>query len=97
MRRTSWALLAGLLVLLPAVGQAADDAPGGNWKMSLFVEGKMQLLWLVQVESADGKWSAKVVDKVEGAPKAVKEGVSKDDAAKFKKQLEDVGAKVTVK
>ena len=36
-------------------------------------------------------------DLVEGAPKAVKENVSKDDAAKFKKMLEDVGAKVTVK
>jgi large subunit ribosomal protein L7/L12 len=36
-------------------------------------------------------------DLVEGAPKPVKENVSKEDAAKFKKQLEDVGAKVTVK
>ena len=36
-------------------------------------------------------------DLVEGAPKPVKENVSKDDAAKFKKQLEDGGAKVEVK
>lgn len=36
-------------------------------------------------------------DLVEGAPKPVKEGVSKDDAAKFKKQLEAAGATVEVK
>jgi large subunit ribosomal protein L7/L12 len=36
-------------------------------------------------------------DLVDSAPKPVKEGVSKADAAEFKKKLEDAGAKVTVK
>ena len=36
-------------------------------------------------------------DLVEGAPKTVKEGVTKDEAAKLKKQLEDQGASVEVK
>jgi large subunit ribosomal protein L7/L12 len=36
-------------------------------------------------------------DLVEGAPKTVKEGVSKDEAAKLKKQLEDQGAAVEIK
>ena len=36
-------------------------------------------------------------DLVEGAPKPVKENVSKEEAEKFKKQLEDVGAKVSLK
>jgi len=36
-------------------------------------------------------------DLVEGAPQTVKEGVSKDEAAKIKKVFEDAGAKVTVK
>jgi large subunit ribosomal protein L7/L12 len=34
---------------------------------------------------------------VESAPATVKEAVSKDDAAKFKKELEDAGAKVEIK
>ena len=34
---------------------------------------------------------------VEGAPKPVKEGVSKEEAEKIKKQLEDAGAKVEIK
>jgi large subunit ribosomal protein L7/L12 len=36
-------------------------------------------------------------DLVDGAPKVVKEGVSKDQAAEFKKQLEEAGATVTIK
>ncbi|MGH9768633.1 MAG: ribosomal protein L7/L12, partial [Blastocatellia bacterium] len=36
-------------------------------------------------------------DLVDGAPKPVKEGVSKDDAEKMKKQLADVGASVELK
>ena len=36
-------------------------------------------------------------DLVEGAPQTVKEGVSKDEAAKIKKVFEDAGAKVTIK
>ncbi|MPM72387.1 50S ribosomal protein L7/L12 [bioreactor metagenome] len=36
-------------------------------------------------------------DMVEGAPKALKEGISKDEAAKIKKSLEEAGAKVEVK
>ena len=36
-------------------------------------------------------------DMVEGAPKTLKEGVSKDDAAEIKKKLEEAGAKVEVK
>src|SRR5262245_30630017 len=70
MRRTSWALLAGLLILLTGVGRAADTAPSGNWKMSLFLDGKMRLLWLIQIESADGKVTAKVLDKMDRAPVA---------------------------
>src|SRR5690349_4927335 len=76
MRRTSRALLAGLLILLPALGRAADEAPAGNWKMSLYIESgegappEKQLLWLVQLESAEGKWTGKVVDRVKGAPAA---------------------------
>jgi hypothetical protein len=68
MRRIPLALLAGLLLLLPA-GRAADQAPAGNWKMSLFVEGKMQLLWLVQVEGSGEKLTAKILDTSKGAPK----------------------------
>jgi len=56
---------------------------------------KIKVIKVVREITGLGLKEAK--DLVEGAPKPVKEGVSKDDAAKFKKQLEDVGAKVSVK
>src|ERR1700735_482404 len=56
---------------------------------------KINVIKEVRAITALGLKEAK--DLVEAAPKAVKEGVSKDEAAKIKKQLEDAGAKVEVK
>jgi len=61
MRRISWALLAGLLILIPGAGRAADEGPAGNWKVSVFQKGKMRLVGLIQLESADGKWTVKML------------------------------------
>jgi large subunit ribosomal protein L7/L12 len=63
--------------------------------LEAFGADKIKVIKVVREITGLGLKEAK--DLVEGAPKPVKEGVSKDDAAKFKKQLEDVGAKVTVK
>lgn len=46
------------------------------------------------VRAATGLGLKEAKDLVDGAPKAVKEGASKDDAEKLKKELEDAGAKV---
>src|SRR5271155_1753950 len=56
---------------------------------------KIEVIKEVRAITALGLKEAK--DLVEGAPKPVKEGVSKDEAAKIKKQLEDAGATVEVK
>ncbi|WP_029075553.1 50S ribosomal protein L7/L12 [Kaistia adipata] len=56
---------------------------------------KINVIKEVRAITALGLKEAK--DLVEGAPKAVKEGVSKDEAAKLKAQLEGAGAKVDVK
>jgi large subunit ribosomal protein L7/L12 len=58
-------------------------------------EKKINVIKEVRTITSLGLKEAK--DLVEGAPKAVKEGVSKDEAAKIKKQLEDAGAKVEIK
>ena len=50
-----------------------------------------------EVRAITGLGLKEAKDLVEGAPKNVKEGVSKEDAAKFKDQLEKAGAKVEVK
>ena len=56
---------------------------------------KIQVIKVVRELTGLGLKEAK--DLVEGAPKTVKDGVNKDDAAKFKKQLEAAGATVEVK
>jgi len=56
---------------------------------------KIQVIKAVRAETNLGLKEAK--DLVEGAPKAVKEGVSKEDAEKIKKSLEAAGAKVEIK
>ncbi len=56
---------------------------------------KIQVIKEVRALTNLGLKEAK--DLVEGAPKAVKEGVSKEEAAKIKKQLEDAGAQVELK
>ena len=58
-------------------------------------EKKINVIKEVRAITALGLKEAK--DLVEGAPKTVKEGVNKDEAAKLKKQLEDQGAAVEIK
>lgn len=58
-------------------------------------EKKVEVIKAVRAITSLGLKEAK--DLVEGAPATVKDGVSKDDAAKFKKMLEEAGAKVEIK
>jgi large subunit ribosomal protein L7/L12 len=58
-------------------------------------EKKINVIKAVREVTSLGLKEAK--DLVEGAPMTVKEGVSKDEAAKIKKVFEDAGAKVTIK
>jgi large subunit ribosomal protein L7/L12 len=58
-------------------------------------EKKINVIKEVRAITSLGLKEAK--DLVEGAPKAVKEGVSKQEAADLKKKLEDAGAKVELK
>ena len=63
--------------------------------LTAFGDKKIEVIKEVRAITGLGLKEAK--DLVEAAPKAVKEGVSKEDAAKFKAQLEKVGAKVDLK
>ncbi|HJS33827.1 MAG TPA: 50S ribosomal protein L7/L12, partial [Alphaproteobacteria bacterium] len=59
--------------------------------------GEKKINVIKEVREITGLGLKEAKDLVEGAPKTVKEGVSKDEAAKFRKQLEDAGATVEVK
>ena len=89
------------MAAMPAGGGAAGAAAVAEEQTAFTVilaatgEKKINVIKEIRAITALGLKEAK--DLVEGAPKTVKEGVSKDEAAKIKKQLEDVGAKVEIK
>ncbi len=82
----------------PAVAAAApaeEEKTEFDVILAAFGEKKIEVIKVVRAITGLGLKEAK--DLVEGAPKPIKTGVSKDDAAALKKQLEDAGAKVEVK
>jgi len=73
---------------------AAEEKTEFNLHLEAAGDKKIDVIKVVRIITALGLKEAK--DLVEGAPKLVKAGLSKDDVAKFKKELEAVGAKVKV-
>jgi large subunit ribosomal protein L7/L12 len=96
-----WGVSAAAPVAAAAAGGGAAAAAPVEEKTEFDVilaevgPNKINVIKEVRVITALGLKEAK--DLVEAAPKAVKEAVSKDEAAKLKAQLEAVGAKVEVK
>jgi large subunit ribosomal protein L7/L12 len=81
----------------PAAGGAAPAAEQTEFTVILKEAGakKIEVIKVVRELTQLGLKEAK--DLVDGAPKNVKEGVSKADAETFKKKLEEAGAKVEIK
>ncbi len=81
----------------PVGGEAAaeEEKTAFDAVLSSFGDKKIQVIKEVRAITGLGLKEAK--DLVEAAPKAVKEGVSKDEASKIKEKLEAVGATVEIK
>lgn len=80
-----------------AVAAAAPVEEQTEFTVLLAEAGEKKINVIKEVRAITGLGLKEAKDLVEAAPKAVKEGVSKDEAAKIKKQLEEAGAKVEVK
>jgi large subunit ribosomal protein L7/L12 len=78
-----------------AAAAAAEEQTEFTVMLTAAGDKKVEVIKVVRAVTGLGLKEAK--DLVDGAPKAVKEGVSKADAEALKKQLEDAGAKVEVK
>ena len=76
-------------------GEAAEEKTEFDVILTSFGDKKVGVIKEVRAITGLGLKDAK--DLVEGAPKAIKEGVAKDEAAKIKEQLEGVGAAVEIK
>ncbi|MFB9952934.1 50S ribosomal protein L7/L12 [Rhizobium puerariae] len=98
-----WGVSAAAPVAVAAVGGAAGGAaaPAEEEKTEFDViltdAGANKINVIKEVRAITGLGLKEAKDLVEGAPKAVKEAVSKAEAADLKKKLEDAGAKVDVK
>src|SRR5690348_13902738 len=85
----------------PAAGPAAPAAAPAEEQTEFTVilakAGDKKINVIKEIRTITGLGLKEAKDLVEGAPKTVKEGVNKDEAAKLKKQLEDQGAAVDIK
>ena len=90
------AAAAAVAVAAPAAAAAAvEEQTEFNVIMTSFGANKVNVIKAVRGLTGLGLKEAK--DLVEGAPSTIKEGVSKDEAASIKKELEEAGASVEVK
>ena len=88
---------AAVAVAGPAGGAAAAVEEQTEFTVMLNAAGDKKVEVIKVVRAVTGLGLKEAKDLVDGAPKAVKEGISKADAEALKKQLEDAGAKVEVK
>ena len=87
--------------VMMAAGPAADAGAAAEEKTEfdvvLAAAGAEKIKVIKAVREITGLGLAEAKALVDGAPKALKEGIAKDDAEKYKKQLEEVGATVELK
>lgn len=101
MLEEEWGVSAAAPVAVAAAGAAGGDAAPAEEKTEFdvvltgFGESKVAVIKIVRAMTGLGLKEAK--DAVEGTPSTIKEGVSKDDAENFRKQLEEVGGTVELK
>ena len=101
MLEEKWGVSAAAPVAVAAAGGGAAAAAAEEEKTEFDViltdAGANKINVIKEVRAITGLGLKEAKDLVEGAPKAVKEAVSKGEAADLKKKLEDAGAKVDVK
>jgi large subunit ribosomal protein L7/L12 len=99
MLEEKWGVTAAAAVAVaaaPAAGAAAAEEKT-DFTVVLTSAGDKKIEVIKEVRAITGLGLKEAKDLVEGAPKPVKEGVNKDEAAKIKATLEKVGAKVELK
>ena len=93
----------GVSAAAPAAAAAAPVAAAAaaveqtEFTVILAAAGDKKINVIKEVRAITGLGLKEAKDLVEGAPKAIKEGVTKEEAATIKKKFEDAGAKVEVK
>ena len=101
MLEEKWGVTAAAAVAVAAApgagGAAAPAEEKTEFTVVLAAAGDKKIEVIKEVRALTGLGLKEAKDLVEGAPKPVKEGVNKDEAAKIKATLEEQGAKVEIK
>jgi len=98
MLEEKWGVSAAAAVAIAAApGAAAAVEEKTEFTVMLMAAGEKKIEVIKEVRALTGLGLKEAKDLVEAAPKAVKEGVTKDEAEKVKAQLEKAGAKVDLK
>ncbi|KAK3137966.1 hypothetical protein QOZ80_5AG0362690 [Eleusine coracana subsp. coracana] len=90
---------AAVVAMPGAGGAAAEEAPAEKTEFDVVIEevpSSARIATIKVVRALTSLALKEAKDLIEGLPKKLKEGVSKDEAEDAKKQLEEVGAKVTI-
>jgi large subunit ribosomal protein L7/L12 len=102
MLEEKWGVSAAAPVAVAAAGGTAAAAPEAavektEFDVILAAIGEKKINVIKEVRAITSLGLKEAKDLVEAAPKPIKEGVNKEEAAKIKKQLEDAGATVEIK
>jgi len=100
MLEEKWGVSAAAAVAVaagPAGAGAAAAEEKTEFTVVLAAAGDKKIQVIKEVRAATGLGLKEAKDLVDGAPKPIKEAVTKDEAATIKKKFEDAGAKVEVK
>jgi large subunit ribosomal protein L7/L12 len=101
MLEEKWGVSAAAPVAVAAAGAGGGEAAAAEEKTDfdvvLTAVGAQKINVIKEVRAVTSLGLKEAKDLVESAPKAIKEGVPKDEAEKIKKQLEDAGATVELK
>ncbi len=102
MLEEKWGVSAAAPVAVAAAGAPVGEAAAAeeekdSFDVILAAAGDKKINVIKEVRAITGLGLKEAKDLVEGAPKPVKEGASKDEAEEFKKKLEEAGATVELK
>ena len=97
MLEEKWGVSAAAPVAAAATAAAPAEEAQTEFNVILVAAGDKKIEAIKEVRAITGLGLKEAKDLVEAAPKAVKESVSKDEAAQIKEKLEKIGAKVEIK
>jgi hypothetical protein len=79
-----------LFLAIASPARSADAPPAGTWKLSVYQEGQLQTLWIIELKSKDNQWTGSVVASPKGMPKAKLEGLQvTEDLLRFTLKIEN--------